>query len=120
MSLLRVTFPYIFFISLAAFAAAILQCHGRFAVPAFTPAFLNLSLIVAALWMTRYFQEPVMALAWGVLAGGAAQLLFQLPFVLRLGFFPVPRIAPMTRGSGACWRSWGRRYSGSRWPRSTS
>lgn len=91
-SLLRVTFPYIFFISLAAFAAAILQCHGRFAVPAFTPTFLNLSLIVAALWMTGYFEEPVMALAWGVLVGGVAQLLFQLPFVLRLGFFPVPRI----------------------------
>ncbi len=91
-SLLRVTFPYILFISLAAFAAAILQSYGRFAVPAFTPTFLNVSLIVAALWMTGFFEEPVMALAWGVVAGGILQLLFQLPFVLRLGFFPLPRI----------------------------
>jgi putative peptidoglycan lipid II flippase len=91
-ALLRVTFPYILFISLAAFAAAILQSYGRFAVPAFTPTFLNLSMIVAALWMTGYFEEPVMALAWGVFAGGIFQLLFQLPFVARLGFFPIPRI----------------------------
>jgi len=71
-SLLRVTFPYIFFISLTALAGGILNTYSRFAVPAVTPTLLNLSFIAFALWGAPYFDPPVKALAWAVFAGGVA------------------------------------------------
>ncbi len=89
--LLRLTFPYLFFISLTAFAGGILNSYGRFSVPAVTPVLLNLALIVAALWGAPHFTEPVTALAWGVFAAGVLQLLFQLPFLWRLKLLPRPR-----------------------------
>ncbi|MDC9725642.1 MAG: murein biosynthesis integral membrane protein MurJ [Gammaproteobacteria bacterium] len=89
--LLKITFPYLFFISLTAFAGAILNSFGKFAVPAFTPVFLNLSLIACAIWLSPHLDEPVMALAWGVFIGGVVQLLFQIPFLIKLGQLPKPR-----------------------------
>jgi putative peptidoglycan lipid II flippase len=86
--LLRITFPYILFISLTAFAGGILNTYSRFSVPAITPALLNLSFIAFALWGARYFDPPVKALAWAVFAGGIAQLALQLPFLRRLGLLP--------------------------------
>ncbi|BBI64318.1 hypothetical protein HSBAA_56240 [Vreelandella sulfidaeris] len=67
-----------------------LNTWNRFAVPAFTPVLLNLSLIGAALFLMPLMEEPAMALAWGVLIAGAAQLVFQVPFLLRLGLMPTP------------------------------
>ena len=96
--MLRVTFPYLFFISLTAFAGGILNAHQRFAVPAFTPVLLNLSLIGCALWLAPRMETPVMALAWGVLLAGIAQLGFQLPFLGRLRLLPIPRLAPRDEG----------------------
>jgi len=90
--MVRVTFPYILFISLTAFAGGILNSYGRFGVPAFTPVFLNLSLIAAALWLAPQMAEPVTALAWGVLVAGVVQLAFQLPFIKGLGFLVRPKI----------------------------
>ncbi|MAC15219.1 MAG: murein biosynthesis integral membrane protein MurJ [Alcanivorax sp.] len=92
--MLRLTFPYLFFISLTAFAGGILNSWNRFAVPAFTPVLLNLSLIGCALFLAPQFAEDRMAvaLAWGVLIAGVAQLLFQLPFLARLNLMPVPRM----------------------------
>ncbi|NNF51258.1 MAG: murein biosynthesis integral membrane protein MurJ [Gammaproteobacteria bacterium] len=89
--LLGITFPYLIFISLTAFAGGMLNTFGRFAVPAFTPVLLNLSLIAAAVWAATWFAAPVEALAWGVLVAGVAQLLFQLPFLARIGLLPTPR-----------------------------
>ncbi len=89
--MLRITFPYILFISLTALAGGILNTWGRFAVPAFTPVLLNLSLIGCALWLSPHLERPVMALAWGVFIAGVAQLAFQLPFVARLGLLRWPR-----------------------------
>lgn len=86
--MLRITFPYILFISLTALSAGILNTFNHFAVPAFTPTFLNLSLIAATLWLAPHFEQPVIALAWGVFIAGIAQLLFQIPFLSRLGLLP--------------------------------
>ena len=86
--LLRLTFPYLFFISSVAFAGGILNTFGKFVVPAFTPVFLNLCLIAAAIWLAPLMNEPVMALAWGVFAAGIVQLLFQFPALMRLGLLP--------------------------------
>jgi putative peptidoglycan lipid II flippase len=86
--LLRITFPYILFISLVSLAGGILNTHSRFSVPALTPALLNLSFIGFALWAAPYFEPPVKALAWAVFCGGALQLAFQVPFLLRLKLLP--------------------------------
>ncbi|MEA2120267.1 murein biosynthesis integral membrane protein MurJ [Halovibrio sp. HP20-50] len=88
--MLRLTFPYLLLISLTAFSGSVLNTWNRFAVPAFTPVLLNLSLIGAALLLMPLMEEPAMALAWGVLIAGAAQLVFQVPFLLRLGLMPTP------------------------------
>jgi len=89
--MLAITFPYIFFIALTAFAGGILNSYNKFAVPAFTPVLLNLSLISAAIWGADYFEQPVMALAWGVALAGFLQLLFQTPFLARLKLLPRPQ-----------------------------
>jgi len=89
--MLMLTFPYILFISLVALAGGVLNTFGRFGVPAFTPVFLNLSMIGCAVWLAPQMHEPVMALAWGVLIAGVVQLLFQLPFLMRLGVLGLPK-----------------------------
>jgi len=91
--MLRLTFPYLLFISLTALAGGILNTYGRFAVPAFTPVLLNLCMIGAAILLAPQMEKPVMALAWGVLAAGVAQLLFQIPFLWRIGMVPRPRLS---------------------------
>jgi putative peptidoglycan lipid II flippase len=96
--MLELTFPYLLFVSLTAFAGGILNVHGRFGVPAFTPVLLNLALIACALWLSPQLETPIMALAWGVLIGGIAQFAFQLPFLHRLGL--VPRFRPSLRDEG--------------------
>jgi len=88
--MIRITFPYLVLISMTGFCGAILNSYGRFAVPAFTPVFLNLSLIFAATVAAPWFAEPVFALAWGVFFAGLIQLLFQLPFLYRLDLVPRP------------------------------
>jgi putative peptidoglycan lipid II flippase len=90
--MLRLTFPYLLFISLTAFAGGILNAYNRFAIPAITPVLLNLSLIACALWLAPYMKEPITALAWGVLIAGIAQLTFQLPFLNKLKLLPRPRV----------------------------
>jgi len=92
-AMLRITFPYLFFITLTAFAGGILNAHGRFAVPAFTPALLNVVMIAAALWLAPQMAEPSIALAWGVLLAGVAQLALQIPALAAAGLLPRPRIA---------------------------
>lgn len=89
--LLKITFPYLFFISLTALAGSILNSFGKFAVPAFTPVFLNLSLIGSALWLSPQLEQPITALAWGVFIGGVVQLLFQIPFLIDIKQLPKPR-----------------------------
>lgn len=90
-ALLRITFPYLFFISLVAYCGSVLNTFQKFAVPAATPVLLNLCLITAALWGAQFFAVPVTALAWGVFAAGCAQLLFQLPSLYKLGLLQKPR-----------------------------
>ena len=57
-------------------------------MPALTPSLLNVSFIVFAVWLAPYFDPPVMALAWAVFCGGAMQLAFQLPFLLKIRMLP--------------------------------
>ncbi|MCU0804501.1 MAG: murein biosynthesis integral membrane protein MurJ [Burkholderiales bacterium] len=92
-AMLRVTFPYILFISLVSLAGGVLNTWSRFAIPAFTPTLLNVAFIVGALFFAPYFHPPVMVLAWAVFAGGILQLALQLPALARIGMLPRPSLA---------------------------
>ena len=91
--MLRWTFPYLMFISLAALDGAVLNTYRQFAVPAFTPLLLNLVLITFAGWLAPAAEDPGRMLAIGVFVAGLVQLGFQLPFVLRLRVLGLPRWA---------------------------
>lgn len=86
--LLRITFPYIFFISLVSMAGGVLNTFNKFTAPAFTPVWLNVSMIGAMLFFADHFAEPIKALAWAVFVGGILQLLFQIPFLKQIGLLP--------------------------------
>jgi putative peptidoglycan lipid II flippase len=90
--MLRITFPYLLFISMTGVAGGILNSYDRFAVPAFTPLLLNVTLIAAALIAAPLFAEPAYALAWGVFMAGVVQLMFQLPFLHRIHMLPTPKV----------------------------
>ena len=89
---LQITFPYLLFITLTAFAGSILNAKGRFAIPALTPVVLNLVLILAAIYLAPLMTEPVTALAWGVLLAGIVQLAIQIPALLQAKLLPRPRL----------------------------
>ncbi|WP_392559517.1 murein biosynthesis integral membrane protein MurJ [Orbus mooreae] len=99
--MLKITFPYIFLISLSSLAGAVLNTWNRFSVPAFVPTFLNLSMIGFTLFTSPYFNPPVLSLAVGVVVGGVLQLLYQLPYLKQIGMLVLPRLN--LRDSGV-WR----------------
>jgi putative peptidoglycan lipid II flippase len=87
-AMIRIVFPYILFVSLVSLAGGVLNVYRRFAIPAFTPVLLNLSIIGAALFLAPYCHPPITALAWGVLIGGVAQLSLQIAPLARIGMLP--------------------------------
>ncbi|MCC7060558.1 MAG: murein biosynthesis integral membrane protein MurJ [Burkholderiaceae bacterium] len=91
-SMTRLMFPYILFVSMVALSAGILNTWRQFAIPAFTPVLLNLCFIGAALGLARHFDPPIFALAIGVVLGGIAQLAIQVPALRRIGMLPRIRI----------------------------
>lgn len=84
-ALTRFMFPYIAFMSLVAFAAAILNTWRRFAIPAVTPVLLNLSFIGCSIVLAPRMSEPIWALAIAVILGGILQLGTQIVALWRLG-----------------------------------
>ena len=98
--MLRLTFPYLLFISLVAFAAGILNTYGRFAAASFVSVWLNVVLIGAAILVSPHLAQPELALAAGVFVAGVVQVLFLIPSLKRIGLFPRP--------------SWGRQDAGVR------
>lgn len=84
----RLMFPYIVCMSLVAFASGVLNTWSRYAVPAFTPVLLNLSMIGASLFLVAWFDTPIYALAVGVMIGGVLQLAVQWTAIARLGLLP--------------------------------
>ena len=94
----RWMFPYIGCMSMVALASGVLNTWRHFAVPAFTPVLLNLSVIGAALLGVPLLKargiEPVYALAIGVMVGGVLQLGLQVPALLRIGMLPRIALAP--------------------------
>ncbi|MDU0114201.1 murein biosynthesis integral membrane protein MurJ [Psychrosphaera aquimarina] len=89
--LLKITFPYLFFITFVALSGAVLNTYNKFAVAAFTPVFLNIAIIVCAITLRDSFSDPAYALAIGVFLGGLIQFLFQLPFMAKAGLLVLPK-----------------------------
>jgi putative peptidoglycan lipid II flippase len=89
--LLRITFPFLLFVSLTAMSGAVLNTFHRFAIPALTPVIMNVCMIAAALWWAPHFAIPVTSMAWAVMISGLLQLLVQLPVLARLDLLRWPR-----------------------------
>ncbi len=89
--LLRITFPFLLFISLTAMAGGILNTFHQFAMPAVTPVIMNIAMILAALYWAPHFAVPITALAWAILISGVLQLAIQLPALAKLGLLTWPR-----------------------------
>ena len=96
--LMRIVFPYIIFMSLVALAAGVLNTWSRFMLPAFTPALLNVAMILAAAFAAPWFDPPILALAWGAFLGGVMQLALQWYGLKRLGMLPRWDWAPKDPG----------------------
>jgi putative peptidoglycan lipid II flippase len=88
--LLRVMFPYMLLVCLAAALMGMLNARGHFFIPAMGATMLNVVMIASVLWlaprMGTHLHEQIFALAFGVLAAGVAQAAFQLPTLWREGF----------------------------------
>lgn len=91
-TLTRITFPYILFMSLVALAGGLLNSWSRFALPAFTPVLLNIAFIIMALFAAPYFDPPVLALAWAVFIGGLLQMAIQIPALKKIAMLPRPTL----------------------------
>lgn len=89
--LLRLTFPFLMFVSLTALAGGALNSFHRFGMPALAPVILNLCMIAGALWLSPLLQVPILALGWAIMLGGVVQLLFLLPQLARLDLLSLPR-----------------------------
>jgi putative peptidoglycan lipid II flippase len=89
--LLRLTFPFLLFVSLTALAGGVLNSFHRFALPALAPVILNLCMIAGALWLAPRLQVPILSLGWAVLVAGVLQLLFLLPALRGLNLLSLPR-----------------------------
>ncbi|QSX77306.1 murein biosynthesis integral membrane protein MurJ [Agrilutibacter solisilvae] len=86
--MLRITFPYLAFISMTALAGSVLNTFRHFGLPALTPVLHNLGVIAGMLLLARFFAVPEKALAWGVVLAGALQLLVLWPAMARWGLRP--------------------------------
>jgi putative peptidoglycan lipid II flippase len=96
--MLRLTFPYIFFVSLTALFGGVLNSYGRFAIPAFTSTLMNLVMIVVTAWLAAGSANPGLVMAAGIFVAGALQTLVQLPSVAKLGLLSWPTWRPALEG----------------------
>ncbi|TDQ59636.1 putative peptidoglycan lipid II flippase [Mesocricetibacter intestinalis] len=91
--LLKITFPYLWFITFVALSGAILNTLGKFGVMSFSPVLLNIAMISCALFLAPQMESPDLALAIGIFLGGLLQFLFQIPFLKRAGLLVKPKWA---------------------------
>jgi putative peptidoglycan lipid II flippase len=91
----RIMFPYIAFMSFVALAGGILNTWREFKIPAFTPVLLNVSFIVASLFVAPHMAQPIYAMAFAVVAGGLLQVGIQIPALMKIGMLPRIGLNPL-------------------------
>lgn len=91
----RIMFPYIVFISLTTLASGVLNTYKSFSLPAFAPVLLNVAFIAAAVFVAPHLKVPVFALAWAVIVGGVLQFAVQLPGLKKIDMVPLIGLNPL-------------------------
>ena len=86
-SLTRIMFPFLLFVSLSSFFSAILNSHNKFAVASAAPIILNIFLILVLLFQSYLNDQLVIYLSYAVTCAGIVQLIFLL-FFIRKFYFP--------------------------------
>lgn len=92
--LTRITFPYIFFISIVALFMGVLNSFRHFSAPSSAPIFLNLGIICSTIWLSPRFSQPIIATALGVIIGGILQVMLQIPWLFKFGISLMPKWMP--------------------------
>ncbi len=87
-SLTRITFPFLLFVSLSSFFSAILNSHNKFAVASAAPIILNIFLILILFFQSYLNDQLVIYLSYAVTFAGIVQLIFLL-FFIRKFYFPI-------------------------------
>jgi putative peptidoglycan lipid II flippase len=87
-NVLRLTFPYLFFISLVALFGGVLNSYQNFSIPAATPIIFNLTIIFVVIFIAESFESPVYAVAGAVFISGVLQFFFNLNSIKALGLIP--------------------------------
>jgi len=90
--LLTIMFPYILFISISSFFSSILNSWNYFSIPALSPVFLNISIIIFSLFFSSFFHPSIISLAWAVIIGGLIQLFYQFPFLYKINMLVLPNL----------------------------
>ncbi|WDI78380.1 murein biosynthesis integral membrane protein MurJ [Candidatus Purcelliella pentastirinorum] len=88
--LFSIMFPYIIFISISSLYGLVLNTWNKYTISSFIPILLNMSMIFFSLFIIKYFDHPIVGLAWSVLFGGCLQFLYPLPFLKKLGLLVFP------------------------------
>jgi putative peptidoglycan lipid II flippase len=78
-----------------ALAGGILNTWREFKVPAFTPVLLNISSILASLFLQQHLEQPIYAMAIAVFVGGVLQVAIQIPALVRIGMLPRLSLNPL-------------------------
>lgn len=91
-NLLIIMFPYVLLISLSSLYTSILNSWNYFCIPALSPIFLNISLIVFSIFFSSFFHPSIITLSWAVMIGGLIQLFYQLPFLYKINMLVIPKI----------------------------
>jgi putative peptidoglycan lipid II flippase len=82
----QIMFPFLLLVALAAACMGTLNSLGRFGIPAVAPAAFNIITILMALFLSQYFEPPILVLGVGVVVGGLGQFALQIPQLLKAGF----------------------------------
>ncbi|AAO27031.1 virulence factor MviN [Buchnera aphidicola str. Bp (Baizongia pistaciae)] len=96
--MLKIMFPYIFFVSLGSLTGSILNAWNYFSVPAYSSIFLNLSMIMFISFVTAYFNPKILSLAWAVIVGGVFQILYQFPYLKNINMLIFPKFNILNLG----------------------
>jgi len=109
--MIRIVFPYLLFVSLVSLAGGVLNVYRQFAIPAFTPVLLNVSIIGAALFLAPYCDPPIKALAWACSSAALPSSRCNSARWRKSGCYAGRASIGATKACAACWWRWGRRCS---------